>query len=150
MSILETTRYGASAKILGRPRAPRFSAQGANFDSSAPMARGASLGKSLLNHDFPNRNDSFSCHVFADDLSNTFSFLVTRHKSLLVQILKILKLKFENFKTSFKPWFPESKWFFWMSCFRWWPIKYIFISRYAAQVFACSNFKDFEIEIWKF
>ena len=47
MSILETTRYGASAKILGRPRAPRFSAQGANFDSSAPMARGASLGKSL-------------------------------------------------------------------------------------------------------
>ena len=47
MSILETTRYGASAKILGRPRAPRFLAQGANFDSSAPMARGASLGKSL-------------------------------------------------------------------------------------------------------
>ena len=48
MSILETTRYGASAKILGRPRAPRFLAQGANFDSSAPMARGASLGKSLI------------------------------------------------------------------------------------------------------
>ena len=47
MSILETTRYGASAKILGRPRAPRFSAQGANLDSSAPMARGAFLGKSL-------------------------------------------------------------------------------------------------------
>ena len=40
-------RYGASAKNLGRPRAPRFLAQGANFDSSAPMARGASLGKSL-------------------------------------------------------------------------------------------------------
>ena len=47
MSILETTRYGASAKNLGRPQAPRFLAQGANFDSSAPMARGASLGKSL-------------------------------------------------------------------------------------------------------
>ena len=47
MSILETTRYGASAKILGRPRAPRFLAQGAHFDSSAPMARGASLGISL-------------------------------------------------------------------------------------------------------
>ena len=83
-------------------------------------------------------------------LSNTFSIPVTRHKSLLVQILKILKLKFENFKTSFKPWFPESKWFFWMSYYRWWPIKYIFNSRYAAQVFACSNFKDFKIEIWKF
>ena len=47
MSILETTRYGASAKILGRPRAPWFLAQDANFDSSAPMARGASLGKFL-------------------------------------------------------------------------------------------------------
>ena len=47
MSILETTRYGASAKILGRPRAPRFLAQGASFDSNAPMARGASLWKSL-------------------------------------------------------------------------------------------------------
>ena len=42
----------------------------------------------------------------------------------------------------------ESKWFFWMLCYRWWPIKHIFISRYAAQVFACSNF--FEIEIWQF
>ena len=39
----------ASAKILGRPRAPRFLAQGANFDSSASMVRCASLGKSLLN-----------------------------------------------------------------------------------------------------
>ena len=79
-----------------------------------------------------------------------FHFPLRGTSPLLVQILKILKLKFENFKTSFKPWFPESKWFFWMSYYRWWPIKYIFIFRYAAQVFACSNFKDFKIEIWKF
>ena len=51
MSIWETTRYGASAKILGRSRAPRFLTQGANFDSSVPMARGASLGKSQ--NEFP-------------------------------------------------------------------------------------------------
>ena len=39
MSILEKTRYGASAKILGHRLAPQFLTQGANFDSSAPMAR---------------------------------------------------------------------------------------------------------------
>ena len=106
--------------------------------------------KHHLNHDFPNRNDSFGCHIIADDLSNTFSFPVTRHKSLLVQILKILKLKFENFKTSFKAWFPESKWFFWMSYYRWWPIKYSFNSRYAAQVFACSNLKVLKLKFENF
>ena len=46
-SILETNRFGASAKIPGRPRTHRCLAQGANFNSNAPMARGASLGKSL-------------------------------------------------------------------------------------------------------
>ena len=91
-------------------------------------------------------------HIIADDLSNTFSFPVTRHKSLLVQILKILK--FENLKIILKRHlnhdFPNRNDSFGCHVFSDDLSNTFFISRYAAQVFACSNFKDFKIEIWKF
>ena len=61
MSILETTRYGTSAKILGHHWAPLLT-QGANFDSSAPMA----LGKSL-HHDVrlkATTRSVFSIYIF--------------------------------------------------------------------------------------
>ena len=67
----------------------------------------------------------------------------------ILNFYHILKLKFKKFKTSFKAWFPESKWFFWMSNYRWYPMLIQFQFPLRGTSLCLFKLKSFDLEIWK-